>query len=327
MASTHTVGDGKTFSTIQAGIDDVPGNRSGQGEGAVEVYAKAGDYAETLNTITGFSNTSAADFVSVTAMVSHDGVRDAGIIVDVGSTTANQPISHGLWAVLDGFCIFASSHKAASTIWLINAFANAMVRNCIIYDCDADTGQLVHGIFLNGANWIRNCDVIGIGRGYSGSGDGNGNGIVAGNAGNSGRHNRIENCTALDCSRCGIDQNSQDFTDVNNGYAGDCATDFTATHAGSRTFEYCISSDASAGAANNNLNTKASAAQFVSVVQGSEDLHLVVGADCNRSGLDNSARYTDDIEGDLRVDWNTGADEFVAGNGLTGHLATLGVGQ
>lgn len=326
MSSTHTVGDGKDFSTIQAGIDDVPGDRSGQGEGAVQVFAKAAGYAESLDMNAGFSNTSETDFVSLTAMVSHEGIRGNGIEVDTGSLTTGIGLQLGFWAIVDGICFFRSDHKPSSSQWAINALNNSTVRNCIIYDSDSDVGEAVYGIAINGRVWSQNNQIMGIGRGYESDG-GNGTGIWVNIGGADVRHARVENCVALDCSTCGIDQNGQNYTDFNNSYSGDSPSCFSATHSGSRTFEYCISSDGSAGSSNNNLSNKASAAQFVDTTQGAEDLHLVVGADCNRVGLDNSARFTTDAEGVTRINWNTGALEFVAADGQIGFLATIGVGK
>ena len=75
MAATYTVGDGKTYSTIQAAIDAIPGDLSGQGVQTVEVYSKAPDntYFENVDIITGFSNADSNNHIHIKAMVSHNG--------------------------------------------------------------------------------------------------------------------------------------------------------------------------------------------------------------------------------------------------------------
>jgi hypothetical protein len=56
---------------------------------------------------------------------------------------------------------------------------------------------------------------------------------------------------------------------------------------------------------------------FVSIAAGSEDLHLETsGNDSTNNGLDLSADFTTDIDGQTRIDpWDLGADEAAFGSG------------
>ena len=110
-----------------------------------------------------------------------------------------------------------------------------------------------------------------------------------------GSYAEIKNCIAAD-------------TTATSGTAGD----FLAS-----TQSYNLSSDATASGTGS-LTNKAAADQFVSVVVGSEDLHLKSGADAIDAGTDLGTTPTGvniDIDGrdrDAQGDtWDMGADEFV----------------
>ena len=88
----------------------------------------------------------------------------------------------------------------------------------------------------------------------------------------------------------------------------------------SATVAYNLSSDTSA-TGTGSLTSKSSANQFVSTTGGSENLHLVTGADAKNAGTDlgtSPSGVEVDIDGlDINADasndpWDMGADEFVA---------------
>ena len=93
----YTTGDLKSFSASQLGIDAIPGNLLAHGKEHVQSYAKAAGYSECWNIYDGFSNGSSTDHIDVEAMVSHDGLRGKGIVVDIG---LDGSAAYGLYLVL-----------------------------------------------------------------------------------------------------------------------------------------------------------------------------------------------------------------------------------
>lgn len=87
------------------------------------------------------------------------------------------------------------------------------------------------------------------------------------------------------------------------------------------TEDHNLSSDASA-TGTGSLTSKAASNQFVSITDGSEDFHLVTGADAKDTGIDLGTTPTDvqfdiddrdrDAQGDT---WDMGAEEFAAAAG------------
>lgn len=314
MSAVYTVGDGKTYATIPAALAAIPSDLTGQGHQHVQVYEKAAGYTGFIHANI-FSNGSAADYVDIEAMVSHEGTRDQGIVLDVGTVAEANHIELGAFMRFHGFCVKATSHKPSATLIVVRMSGEGVrVYDNIIYDCDADVGRVVYGVSKQGINQlIYNNQIIGLGRGYSGSGGGTGRGYWHLIDNSSAPNDLIANNTILDCSGDGFYAGSaQNYLDLYNNYAGGNGLDDFELPLGVGTnFDFNISSDATAGVADGNLSSKAAVDQFVSVTQGAEDLHLLETADCNRVGEDLSAFFTTDNEGHDRVDWNTGADEYV----------------
>jgi len=78
------------------------------------------------------------------------------------------------------------------------------------------------------------------------------------------------------------------------------------------TGDYNISSDTSAPG-DHSIHNITPADLFESIVDGSEDLHLKSDATAaSNAGDDLSASFTIDIDGETRVDWDIGADEYGA---------------
>ena len=312
--TTFTVGDGKTYSTIQAAIDAIPGDLSGQGVQTVEVYAKAAGYAETLDVLTGFSNASAADYIHIKSMVSHAGQRGGGIVLDVGSAAVAAHVQLSDYVRLSDFCITSSSYKAGSINYILHAASGygdgVHIYNNLIYDCDAPSGYDCFGLYLGGGDMrCYNNALVNIGT------SGNGWPIYIAGAATSGHESLLANNTVLDAKNIGIHNLTRNYWLIENNYVGDSGTqDYYTSLAGTGgTFLYNISSDATAGSADANLSNKASANQFVSNTPSSFDVHLKATADCNRTGIDESSYFTTDFEGAARANFNTGADECCAG--------------
>ena len=317
MSGTYTVGDGKTYSTIQAAIDAIPGDLSSSpGVHTVEVYTKAAGYAETLDTVTGFTNQSATDYIHIKAMVSHGGQRESGIVVDVGSASVGFQIYMGDYTRLSGFCIKSSAGKTLSDTHIIYAHGTVggyHIYDNIIYDCDAVASYAVFGMFVRGVN----CRVYNNVLANIGTNAFTAFGIYMSGSATSGNQGLVANNTVLDTSasstNIGIHNNLRNYIDFYNNYVGDCGQDYFTNFAGTgASFDYNISSDASAGSSGGNLSSKASANQFVSNTPASFDVHLKLGADCIRTGQDLSSYFTTDFEGDTRSNYDTGADEYTA---------------
>ena len=322
MSATYTVGDGKTYATPQAAfaaiVAALSGDISGQGVHTIEVYAKAAGYADgAIDLSTGLVGQSATDYVEMVAMVSHGGDRDAGIVLDVGSVTVDDRINLGDYTRFHGFCLTATSFKNATVaIRMIASLADfTKIYDNIIYDAKCTIDSSVYGIRLGGEGCeVWNNQVFHIGP----DAHDHGRAIYA-DGGTIGNPNQIHNNTVVgptvgadQLMGYGIQTVAGSYNDVRNNVSMNCTSQDYRRDSVLGTFEHNISSDATAGAADGCLSSKVSANQFVSVANGSEDYHLLVGADCNKNGSDLSALFTDDCRGYTRdpAGFNTGAFEY-----------------
>jgi hypothetical protein len=317
MAATYTVGDGKTYSTIQAAVDAIPGNLSGQGVQTVEIYhggvsvggGTGSRYDESIDILTGFSNTGFADYIRVVGMVSHVGLRDYGIIIKGQAPGSGHLIVFETVAYtrLENLAITAVSGWAGgATIGVWVKGTNSQSIELFLYDLTPQAPNGAIGIYCHSVgnnHYLENCAAVNVLRStiyYF----------------NSGVNHKVYNCTAFGGADYGIIFNACTIT-VTNTIVGDSITkDFLLQAGANAVVTYCVSEDDSAddwGGAGNQIN-KVMADQFVSATVGSEDIHLKAGADCIDAGVDLSGTFTGDIDGDTRTgSWDVGADENVTG--------------
>jgi hypothetical protein len=102
----------------------------------------------------------------------------------------------------------------------------------------------------------------------------------------------------------------------------DSDTQLTLTDAG-------VTGDSDAFSLNHSTYYQIAANEFVSLTSGSENFHLKDGANAINAGVDPSAGFSDDIDGDTRpvgVRWDVGADEAPAsfGGGTVTNTYTIG---
>ncbi len=120
----------------------------------------------------------------------------------------------------------------------------------------------------------------------------------------------VENCTLYGNGQEGIDRSfGTTFTVRNTISMGNPSGDFDILGG---VQEFNLSSDASATGPGS-LPSRFAANQFVSIVPGSEDLHLKPGSDAIDSGLDLSGSFTSDIDVSVRPGgsgWDMGGDEL-----------------
>jgi len=127
--------------------------------------------------------------------------------------------------------------------------------------------------------------------------------------------------------KSGVSHTSGSFYGMNfasitasNNISVDSGTDGTATGADfTGTSDYSLSSDSSASGTSV-LTNKTSTNQFVSIVSGSEDLHLKAGSDAIGAGIDLGTTpdgVNIDIDGfdrnSIDVSWDIGAHQFTTG--------------
>lgn len=311
MAATYTVGDGKTYSTIQAAIDAIPGNLSGQGVQTVEVYAKAGGYAETIDAFTGFTNASITNYIDICAMVPHGGMRGQGIVIDASGAT-EIAIRLNYYSKFSGFCVTAPTNTYSAGDRLILSEPVPHLTDCIFYDCVAYSGKRIRCVTGYGGTTIDFglfiCNNI-----FINTNSGGGNGIVANFAlaGTASAPCVFANNTVVNTTGRGLVNGDQAYWYVFNNYANTVGVCFGSLSGANSKISYNISSDTTADdwGGVGNLISKAAANQFVNATAGSEDLSLKPGAACVRRGVDCSAYFTTDCRGVTRTRWDTGAFE------------------
>jgi len=149
---TYTIGTGKTYATIQDGVDAIPDNLSGGGVQTVEVYENASwdsvkcYYDESPDAKSGFSGFSSTDYVRIVAMKPNNGQRDTGIVVRFPvSLVANYGFQQCGYTRVEGFGVTPAAAVTGSK-YLIG-FDNYTVApytdgtwvvGCVIYDFDGE---------------------------------------------------------------------------------------------------------------------------------------------------------------------------------------------
>jgi len=300
-----SVGTGRDYATIALWEDATTGDcTSGWG---------AGDYAAACSPVGDCYDD--ADFTEspVIAGATTDNTHYRRLTVHAGERHAGKNgtgvkvIGSITWTDAFGICEWLiGEHNAGTHCFIVTALAadpaDVLIQN-IVLQCSTST---LKGFSLEpGASdtvvlTIRNCAV--------GTRDQYGDAFSGGN-----NHDVVcQNCSAyvledekafmyVDCTNCiGIVPGPGDAYYVCTG-------------------DYNIGSDKTAPG-EHSIDDESSDI-FVSVADGSEDLHLASGATAaDDAGDDLSGTFTIDIDGDTRVDWDIGADEYVAPAG-GGHPA------
>lgn len=303
MAATYTVGTGKTYSTIQGAIDAISGDLSGEGVQTVEVYAggTGNTYNEAVDADDGFTNPSSSDYIELIAKVSHEGQRASGIIIS--DSTVDNKIETGDYTVVDGFCVTGSYDGNTEGI---RAQDNATIKNCIVYDLTSNNYS-AYGFYARGDDVVFiNCAAMNItaedthaARGFSGVGSD----PVA------------YNCIALNIWSANEAYGFHDIDTLTNCIAGntdpdasdnDCYDGYNSNHVST-----CIADDASLPIALSAFENKDldDDVKITSSTAGSEDVHLMEDSCAIGEGTDLSATFTEDFEGDTRVNWSIGPDD------------------
>lgn len=268
----------------------------------------------------------------------HDGTAGSGVrIVRTGDNALS--LNSSIPTVTSWMEIDMNGNGGSTEVIRVGTASNsflASIANIILHDAtdDVENNRAVYG---NGSYQLRNSIFYDMQRGSSVS---NGTHFVAGNASN--RNVKIFNATVFNCGNnrtlagndaIGLSVGDDEAADElkNNIVVGtfvsgaSTASDFNLGV--NSTSDYNLSSDTTAAdRGSNSLTSKTASNQFVSIVGGSEDLHLKTGADAIDAGTDLGTTPTGvniDINGrdrDSNGDtWDIGAHEFVAaGGGATG---------
>lgn len=271
----------------------------------VDVYNDDGTLTDTW-TFDGFT-TDSDNFFKVTSPVGerHSGTAASG--ARISSNGANGIVVADNYSELSWLILDSSLNSAGNPEGLIKPQSgadNSVIKNNIIADCVNDGA----GSFTNciGAatqtftgfnvynNIIYNPETNGVGWGF-----GNGGVVVINNtiygAGNNGFNIAHSNSTV---------------TARNNAVFGSTGSDYSANI---DTRQTNASEDTTGDAG---LQSFVTAEQFTSTTGGSEDFHLITGADLIDAGTDLTTTANIDIDNYDRdaggVTWDIGADEFIA---------------
>lgn len=242
----------------------------------------------------------------------HDGTAGTG--VQMASTTLRVDTAP---MIIDGIEINGSSSSFQGMIAARGNSTNGLiVTRCLVHGGGASN---VSGMILRDARRLDVLNTIVYG--------GSSKGVSLG--GGFGRYARASNVTVYDCT-IGIASNDATGVIVSNVIStGNSVADYAVAAPVNADYQYNLSSDATASGTGS-LTSKTAANQFVSIVGGSEDLHLKTGADAIDAGTDLGTTPTGvniDIDGrdrDLQGDtWDMGADEYVAAGGGGGEGAAV----
>ena len=266
--------------------------------------------------------------LSVASGQRHDGTAGTGARI-VDSTTTRQLLFSAIatcqWLEINGQNNLSGGSPSARVLADHSSSTPVVLARMIVHDCLALNGINVDSAALN----ILNCIVYDIDNAGSGVADTVGVNL-SGVAG--GSNVRVHNVTIHSITRdvsstargvglfCTDD--SGDFiqnvlvTDT-TGSAGGTHADFDPASPSTGTFDHNASSDTTASGTGS-LTSITTADQYVSTVNGSEDLHLKTGSVCIDAGVDLGTTPSGveididgrdrDAEGDT---WDIGADELV----------------
>lgn len=261
----------------------------------------------------------------------HDGTAGTGVRVATSTLAVVIAVSRSDVEV-SWLELYQSSGSRVAGAINSGSGPNVLIANCIAHDIERDNSSIT-GINVTGGSGVNvrgvNLVVYNI---TCSAGGGSSTGIRVGSGTNSAK---IYNCTVYNTERInaagdatGISANDNGNTEATNCVSvgttsPGTAVDFDNTSGG--TESYNASSDATA-TGTGSITSIVTADQFVSIVGGSEDLHLKAGSDCIDAGTDLGTTPSGveididgrdrDAEGDT---WDIGAHEFVAV--VTGQLS------
>lgn len=310
-----TVGDGKTYSTIQAGINGIPGGLTTVQ--TVEVYAKApsNEYAEaTINWYSGFSGMAADKYVHLVAMIDHLGVEGAGIKIHPPSSTY-QALIYSTYSRFEGFEVGNWHHPFCNIrIWSpghLTNVTNARMWNCLLHDVTCGNRGEVHGAWVAADCLVYNCIISDL-RVYSDSPPTSTIGIYLVNPGAQAYNNTVFHIYKSNSGTPVGIYFTANTTAINNYCGGNDPEVYAFRWASTVgvTNDYNISSDGTAtgnGGTGNQIN-KAPGDQFTNT--SIPDFTLKTGSDCIDAGTDLSALYSGAISTDIAGiarGWSVGA--------------------
>lgn len=313
----YTVGDDKTYSTIQAAIDAIPDDLSGQGEQTVEIYAggtPSGDayhYDENVNANAGFSGASDSNKIVINGMVAHNGLRETGIVVR-GETATLHAFQVYEYTEINDISITRQGVCSSNGNTALRLHNNVKVNRVLVYDV-ITAAAYGHGIWAGSNDCeIINCAVMNCG---GASGGLNTLGIAVTQANTKIYNTTVANIQGGASGGVGFYTGGTNIT-ITNCIAVGNWKDFHKQAGTDPIVTYCISSDNTAddwGGAGNVIEVTA-ADQFENATAGSEDIHLKAGADCIDAGTDLSPTVVDDIIGTARPQgaaYDVGAFEYI----------------
>jgi len=344
MATIYTVGNGKTYSTIQDAVDALPGDLTGSGVHRIEVYAggvQAGDgYFYDENVSLGLTITTQNDYVEIIGMVDHKGLRDTGIII-----RSTGILFHCLATGLVNYTrirniAFTGDHSQGigPIEGVLLSSEGCWVDKCLFYDIygeDGATGISVDVVteLPSSETIITNCFIQNI---KATAEEAGATGILF-QSGMNEITNVVANCTIHnisheqeDIKNYGIYGNEPHTIYVHNTSATNLYPIGYTDYAGDAVFyiNYSISSDNSAdaylGGNNQTFLDPITALLFVNPNIGEEDLHLSskdsfafdTGDPNSPNFMPNGYEYDYDIDGDSRPCfslYDVGADELCIG--------------
>jgi len=295
---TETIGaTGRNYSTIaawEAATDE--DCTAGWGEG---IYAAPcspvgdcyddGDFADNVTMAGTTTNSTYFRRLTVHAGQRHAGVDGAGVTTTGTLTIGN----YDDYAVVEWLIIKSSTTHQVYLFYSHNG-TSLMLRNCIV----CGTGEV--GIFSGDGGlartlYVRNCVVYGMTGSYPRPMLFDATDTIY-----------VQNCSVLGSTYSGV---------ITYGICTNviCMADSGKDCFYQCTGDYNIGRDETAPG-ENSIDNVAPTDIYTNVGSGTKDLHLKSDATpAAGAGADLSAQFTIDIDGDTRVAWDIGADEYVAG--------------
>ena len=327
MAATFTAGTGKTYATVQGLIDAMPGDGSGQGAQTGEIYETvAGKYPENPDSVTGFTNQDATNYMHFKGMTPHKGISGAGIIIEGQQPGGNLELFRiAAWTRMDDLEITQDATNSGWTMAIRGNGAHLLQRLLVR---DIDSGDRAFGLYNNVSatnKFIYNTMFQNLTGGNTASAIFFKLNAAAG---------RIFNCTVHNVDGYGF-RFEHGLTNVTNCVFGTTGNRSLSVVVGfTPVVNYCTSADTYAddfgGTGNDANKSVATWMKFVNATSGSEDLHLQSDSSLIGTADDLSGTFTDDIDIETRaLPWDRGADQkgAIAGGGGFGNGIMNGVGR
>ena len=125
----------------------------------------------------------------------------------------------------------------------------------------------------------------------------------------------FQNCTAYRCGTGYKKNSTYSITCTNCLSVGNAVNANYIDFSGTITQSYNISSDTTSDGTGSIDSQSLTDIDFISTTAGSEDLHIQSTSTAVGAGTDLSGSFTLDIDGETRVAWDIGADEYIAAGG------------